>query len=245
MPTARAVVHVAHTPAPITAMAGGAPTTSTTTSITTLAVPPARTVVHVAHASSAFATAAPTAPGATTITAAPSPTSTELDLHFTPDQQSEFAQFLGANSVQPSSQVAYRRGVALWQEYLAQIPEALRPDELLCNTSDDRTKALHIFAFSLFLYRAKRWRGIQITTHFAAIGHHLRAAGNAFMEHAIIASTRAAVSMSQPERAVEMQRRIDTAIMPMTYPMIDWARGTSGTGAPGTRTRGGRARSPT
>jgi hypothetical protein len=151
----------------------------------------------------------------------------ELSKCFEGPQLEEFARFMADNSVQPSTQVAYRTGVKVWREYIGQVAAERRPDELLRDVRDMRVKALHILALALYLYRGKGWRGQQITSHFAAIGLFLTAniENEGIMEHSIVVRARAAVSMTQAERAVEMQRRIDTAIMPMTYPMLDHARG--------------------
>jgi hypothetical protein len=150
----------------------------------------------------------------------------ELQRGFTPQQLEEFAVFMGAGSVQPGTLVAYRTGEGLWRGYLGNLSEERRPMELLEDVKDIMVMALHILAFAIKLYQERGWRGVQITAHFAAIGLFLstNVENAGLMKHSVVDRARAAVSMTREERAVQAQHRIDHAVMPVSYDMLDLAR---------------------
>jgi hypothetical protein len=125
--------------------------------------------------------------GALTLGAGEGDVQKELERCFAGPQLEEFSRFVAGRSVQPSSQVTYRRGVTLWRGYLSQVAPERRPDELLRDLRDMRVKALHILALAMYLYREKKWRGLQITAHFAAIALFLAAnvENEGLMDHSI------------------------------------------------------------
>jgi hypothetical protein len=146
---------------------------------------------------------------------------------FTQEQLEDFGQFLGEHGVQAGSQVNYRQGWDLWGKFLPTLPLAQRPRNVyLDNVEADRDKALYVLAFALHLYRTRKWRGKQVTHCFPHLRHHFFAAvrSTSFLDHPLIDKTRKAVKMSPQERVVDVQRKIDTCLLPLSYPLLDWGR---------------------
>jgi hypothetical protein len=149
------------------------------------------------------------------------------DSCFTQEQLEDFGQFLGEHGVQSGTQVNYRQGWDLWGKFLPGLPTAQRPTNVyLDSVEGDRDKALYVLAFALHLYRTRKWRGSQVTHCFPHIRHHFFAAvrSTSFLDHPLIDKTRKAVVMSPQERVMEVQCKIDSCLLPLSYPLLDWGR---------------------
>jgi hypothetical protein len=161
---------------------------------------------------------------------------TDDDCPFTEAQVAAFGAFMGTGAIQPGSQVTYRQGWRLWcKDFLPALPPAQRPcNVFLDNVAGDLNRALYVLAFGKYLFDTRGWRGRQVTRNFAHVRYHFfsNIRDTAFLDHPIVGQARKAVQMDQGERVADVLRRVDSALLPMTYVLLDWAREKSWTATP-------------
>ncbi|KAJ1396489.1 hypothetical protein B484DRAFT_407317 [Ochromonadaceae sp. CCMP2298] len=126
--------------------------------------------------------------------------------HFSHEQMAVFGQFLEAGSVAPGT----RRPINVYMD----------------NVVGDRDRALYLLAFAMHLYETRGWRGKKVTHFFRHLRHHFFGVvrSTAFLDHPLVGKIRDAVKMNHSEKVAKVLRKINTCLLPLTYPLLDWSR---------------------
>jgi hypothetical protein len=152
----------------------------------------------------------------------------DANCRFSETQIAALGAFMETRAVQPGSQVTYRQVWKLWaKKFLPSLPLDQRPcNVFMDDVVGDFNRALYVLAFGKYLYEARGWRGRQVTRNFTHLRHHFFAAvrDTKFLDHPLVGKARDAVQMDHEERIVDIQRRVDSAILPLTYPLLDLAK---------------------